>query len=785
MLQRNMGFGRDGGGGSPISGAFKVGVGRAPSPLNRRGPVVRRAGLEGAVVPSPAWLAARERGQDGRVEAPVFSNGVLVPRPFLWAGTGNGTKQSNGPAPAAAPQSRLRSGCAVASAGGRSAAPFRGAHRRQNDQNMAGTGRVDSKRSATVTMLLPQPSRTSSSSSASSSSSGSTTRSSEADPASGNATAAVGSGGGRLAWIGDQRQLLQRPSATLQLRRHTAAASGLHSQLATAAAYLGRLDLVAAADRRNADVGNRTASGVATGQLRNSSRWSAGTGGPSRGSRNVPPVGRGPSGRVANSSGSTDDGVTLSSSGVSVTSGEESDVDEEQASFVGAASRDDHGKRDDGAASSSKDRGSRHHQAAPWNGRQQRGPISVAAEAVAVCAAANASCNSDTTYGDDGNLDFRPASSTRSRQSHESAAGGGNGRKRKIHGGKAALNIASAHKKPRMATCEGDSDTSTCQSADSLSTLGEWDGPTSSSASSTDAGASRNETVVKDTASIDVAPPDSTCTTPRPRSRSRRKVGEPIVPPPPPSGPRKWPARPPHRALVYAAAAEASRRARGFSGWLFPSLPPPPAPRPRIPSPLRPPAPPAFAPPPVEAPDGESAAASGEVSGSGSSNSQCEEEVPVEPGETRRRRRTWTDEGVFLGFAKDNPPGQPSPNEFGWLPLDPMLTPEGREAAKQRAIERVAERKRQAILEALRIKVRAASPCFVCLYWWVGIFLLVCRMALSCVRTVLSCCVSVHGLVPKLAVWRAFAYVSGVWLRLSSLGRGCYSVIIFLAWRRT
>lgn len=89
-----------------------------------------------------------------------------------------------------------------------------------------------------------------------------------------------------------------------------------------------------------------------------------------------------------------------------------------------------------------------------------------------------------------------------------------------------------------------------------------------------------------------------------------------------------------------------------------------------------------------------------------------------------------TREDGFLGYAKDNPPGVPSPNEFGWLQIDLRHTPEGRAALRRQAVERkrralekaarrkrdelerrrvelerIALQKRQEILDALRIKV--------------------------------------------------------------------------------
>lgn len=57
-------------------------------------------------------------------------------------------------------------------------------------------------------------------------------------------------------------------------------------------------------------------------------------------------------------------------------------------------------------------------------------------------------------------------------------------------------------------------------------------------------------------------------------------------------------------------------------------------------------------------------------------------------------------EDGFLGFAKDNGPGVPSPNEFGWLRIDPRHTSEGRAALRRRAVER----KRRALEKAAQLK---------------------------------------------------------------------------------
>eukprot|EP00903_Cladosiphon_okamuranus_P021510 g19775.t1 len=219
----------------------------------------------------------------------------------------------------------------------------------------------------------------------------------------------------------------------------------------------------------------------------------------------------------------------------------------------------------------------------------------------------------------------------------------------------------------------------------------------------------------------------------KPSKPRARVVVEPLVPPQPPPGPRKWPARPANRAIVYAAAAQASRRSRGFTGWLFPKLPPP----------LPPPPPPL--PPPVKTEteaEKEKAKTKEELEdgadrdGEASAAAAAAEEDDKDAIKKKKDKNRFkgTNEDGFLGFAKDNPPGAPSPNKFGWLRIHPCHTPEGRAALRRRALERkrraleeaarrkrdelerrrvelerIAFQKRQEILDALRIKEEIAE----------------------------------------------------------------------------
>ncbi|CAM9242487.1 unnamed protein product [Ectocarpus sp. 4 AP-2014] len=182
----------------------------------------------------------------------------------------------------------------------------------------------------------------------------------------------------------------------------------------------------------------------------------------------------------------------------------------------------------------------------------------------------------------------------------------------------------------------------------------------------------------------------------KPRTRT---VMEPLVPPQPPPGPRQWPARPANRALVYVAAAQASRRARGFTGWSFPKLPPA----------LVPPSPPLA----VEKPKNEEVDVEEEAPGS-EAGGGIEEGSVMAAADRGRKRRKCVESGKphsFLGLAKDNPPSVTSPNELGWMSLGRMYTPEGRAAIKRqaleqkrRALEEIAQRKREE-LERRRLEL--------------------------------------------------------------------------------
>ncbi|CBJ26939.1 hypothetical protein Esi_0050_0091 [Ectocarpus siliculosus] len=182
----------------------------------------------------------------------------------------------------------------------------------------------------------------------------------------------------------------------------------------------------------------------------------------------------------------------------------------------------------------------------------------------------------------------------------------------------------------------------------------------------------------------------------KPRTRT---VVEPLVPPQPPPGPRQWPARPANRALVYVAAAQASRRARGFTGWSFPKLPPA----------LVPPTPPLA----IEKPKKEEVDVEEEAPGSEERGGIEEGSVVVAAGRGKKVRKCVESGKLhsFLGLAKDNPLGVPSPNELGWMSLGRMHTPEGRAAIKRqalekkrRALEEIAQRKREE-LERRRLEL--------------------------------------------------------------------------------
>ena len=151
---------------------------------------------------------------------PVFSNGVLVPRPFLWAGR-------RGRSPGQGEGGRGTGG--VGGGGG------------------GGGGARDSAGFGVVTKEYGRGKRSSTLSSASRQAADS------AAAAGGGRNRTAGDGAGRLAWSGD-RGVLPRPSATLQLRRHdgSAARGSASGNSNVAAAYMGRLDLTADHSRSRA-----------------------------------------------------------------------------------------------------------------------------------------------------------------------------------------------------------------------------------------------------------------------------------------------------------------------------------------------------------------------------------------------------------------------------------------------------------------------------------------------------------------------------------------------------
>lgn len=533
-------------------------------------------------------------------------------------------------------------------------------------------------------------------------------------PPASRAKLAGGRDGGRLAWCGDQR-LLPRPSATLQLRRHNSSSSGSSlggttsaSQSTTAAAYLGRLNLSAdsAVAGGGGERGGDGAAWGGLGQLPVNGGWGDASLGGGLGYVRAAPaaaaaegggdgsgVGRddGAGGRVGGANGaagggySADDAVTLSSSGLSVTSGEESDGDEV---FMEVDDRDDpnfdYGALEDddlspadasspGVGSESAGAGARTGAAAePGTVAVTAGGDLIAeggAGAVAGVVVAVAGTVAGGAGLRDGGASAAAAGGGHPPSRGMAPRGKGKGKKRCA---KKTTKISDGVAPEPIATREAE--------------VGGGDG-----------GVGGGEVAAVGDGGVDAKQAPI-------RARSRRAKG-PVVPKQPPSGPRKWPPRPRHRALVYAAAAEASRRVRGFTGWVFPALPPPPPPRPRPPTP----------PPPVVEEEEEAEPPPVEETEEGEgSNTECGAEGKAGRVKelSRKEKIKQREKNMFLGFAKDNPPGKPSPNELGWLPIDPMLTREGRAAAKKRALERrraalerIAERKRQEILEALRIKV--------------------------------------------------------------------------------
>lgn len=489
---------------------------------------------------------------------------------------------------------------------------------------------------------------------------------------------------GRLAWCGDRR-LLPRPSATLQLRRN-APKSSLSSS--SAAAYLGRLDLTVESRKAGSRRGSRGISTSSVYSRIRSRRYSTSSGVKSRTGEFMLPGEGGDSLRsVANEEGvehggsenaskaaaaaataaavyAADDAVTLSSSCMSVTSGEESDSDEvlmmvdDQDDPDFASGVFDGGTDGDGET------------AAALDGREgEEKPSGTATSNVDVIAGEAAGSVSKT-----GKNDATVAV--------------------KEGAGVAGIEADDSTEPIAVSDAAGVEDENLGSSSSSSSPIEIDDLRLSSNSSSSvkmdksskKQNRRKNGKANQSTAATVVARPgvhvhtareDSVVDAGERRSRAKPKsrsvVEDPLVPPQPPSGPRKWPARPPHRALVYAAAAEASRRARGFTGWSFPALPPPPPP------------PPTPSPPPIVLSKAEP------------------EQAPTEPpsedivndtpgvlggGKKGRGKMPFKQEDLFLGFAKNNPPGKASPNEFGWMALDPMHTAEGRAAAKKRALLR-------------------------------------------------------------------------------------------------
>lgn len=532
-------------------------------------------------------------------------------------------------------------------------------------------------------------------------------------PPTSRAKLAGGRDGGRLAWCGDQR-LLPRPSATLQLRRHNPSSSGPSlggttsaSQSTTAAAYLGRLNLSADSSVAGGGVerGGDGAAWGGLGQLPVNGGWGdtsldgglgyvrAAPAAAAEGGGDGSGVGRdgGAGGGVGGANGtagggySADDAVTLSSSGLSVTSGEESDGDEV---FMEVDDRDDpnfdYGALEDDdlspADASSTGVGS---ESAEAGARTEAG---TAAEAGSVAVTAGGDLIAEGGAGAVAGVVAAVAGT---------AAGGGGLR----DGSASAVAAGGGHPPSRGMGPRGKGKgKKRCAKKTTKISDGVAPEPVATCEADGDGGVGGGEVAAVGVDGVDAKQAPI-------RPRPRRAAKGPVVPKQPPSGPRKWPPRPRHRALVYAAAAEASRRVRGFTGWVFPALPPPPPPRPRPPTP----------PPPVveEEEEAEPPAAEETEEGEGS-NTECGAEGKAGRVKelSRKEKIKQREKNMFLGFAKDNPPGKPSPNEFGWLPIDPMLTREGRAAAKKRALERrraalerIAERKRQEILEALRIKV--------------------------------------------------------------------------------
>ena len=519
---------------------------------------------------------------------------------------------------------------------------------------------------------------------------------------------------GRLAWCGDRR-LLPRPSATLQLRRHVPSLSSPGAaQSAVTAAYLGRLDLIAdspeAESLRLRGVGNGWHEGRSKntddvdGQSRSKKKKQdrsarAGAGGDAPASPFNSSAGDGQGGisickkncwgEKVEAEAEASTAVTLSSSGVSATSREEeedSDSDEifmmviddsdeldyypssSPSGVLGAGDCESAGETCDSAENGvqsvlkvSKKGYSVKRAGSLLDGEE---PTVVAGKA-AVAKAEKAAA-------------FSRGEATKGRTPIASRA--------PLSRGRGSNSDAEEESGSAPSCCPGDARLGAVFSPLGIGTAGgnRTQKAVRPPSCATDASAASRSDPEYFTAEHQLP-------TSRARTRVRTSVGEasagsgtslkePLVPPQPPMGPRKWPPRPPHRALVYAAAAEASRHARGFTGWSFPALPPP-LPRAQIRKPVE------TAPLPTA--ESETVENTPRVEDDRQEDKEEEGAGKGVRGRGRRGRNVVRrEEETFLGFARDNPPGKPSPNQFGWMVLDPMHTAEGRAAVKKRALER-------------------------------------------------------------------------------------------------
>lgn len=652
--------------------------------------------------------------------APVFSNGVPFPRPLVWASSECPSLNDSG-------EKSDRSG----NGGGGTAGATRSLRASLRGRDVAPREVESSSTNAHVNEAAERGV-------------GVGGRAASAAPA------AAPRDGGRLAWCGD-RGLLARPSATLQPRQHPfvrsssssnpASAKGLASagsrgahvagssstcdalsgrwsqrqSTAAAAACLGHLDLTAV----NVDAAR--GGGVANGGSTAGEGHGRGACGMSSDNREA---GDGPrsvkrteSGEVRAREGvevGADDVATTSSSALSVTSREEEESDAEDVFMMVddrydpdyhpfAESRVDADSGDDSSNIMSVAMGYDHHHnrgAAVAEKARMRARVA----AGEVCPTREKTSSHATVLGDDS----EECAGESSRAPNGTRCGNNGSDRGSLAGGDSA-----GH-----------------QSAGEETTAARGGGRNKKLNSK----AARRRAKVN--AKGEQPNGVDSKLEPRVAKPRTRTVVEPLVPPQPPPGPRQWPARPANRALVYVAAAQTSRRARGFTGWSFPKLPPP----------LVPPSPPLAIEKPKEQELGVEEEASCSEAGDGT------EEGSVVAAADRGKKGKWVASNKppsFLGLAKDNPPGVPSPNELGWMSLGRMHTPEGRAAIKRQALEkkrraqeeiaqrkrdelkkrrleleriaqrkrdelekrrqeleRVAYQKRQEILDALRIKVR-------------------------------------------------------------------------------